>query len=38
MGPDEYHTGYPDNPGEGLNDNAYTNVMAAWVCDQARGS
>ena len=35
MGPDEYHTGYPDNPGGGLNDNAYTNVMAAWVCEQA---
>ncbi|HAP91787.1 MAG TPA: hypothetical protein DCR15_19675, partial [Arthrobacter bacterium] len=28
MGPDEYHTGYPDNPGAGLDDNAYTNVMA----------
>jgi beta-phosphoglucomutase family hydrolase len=35
MGPDEYHTGYPDAPGGGLNDNAYTNVMAAWVCEQA---
>ena len=35
MGPDEYHTDYPDNPGGGLNDNAYTNVMAAWVCEQA---
>ncbi|QDG66909.1 beta-phosphoglucomutase family hydrolase [Pseudarthrobacter sp. NIBRBAC000502772] len=35
MGPDEYHTGYPDNPGAGLDDNAYTNVMAAWVCAQA---
>jgi len=35
MGPDEYHTGYPDDPGGGLNDNAYTNVMAAWVCEQA---
>ena len=34
MGPDEYHTGYPDNPGGGLNDNAYTNVMAAWVCER----
>lgn len=32
VGPDEYHTGYPDNPGAGLNDNAYTNIMAAWVC------
>lgn len=35
MGPDEYHTGYPDNEGGGLDDNAYTNVLAAWVCDQA---
>lgn len=35
MGPDEYHTGYPEDPGGGLNDNAYTNVMAAWVCEQA---
>ncbi|WP_426225965.1 beta-phosphoglucomutase family hydrolase [Pseudarthrobacter sp. DSP2-3-2b1] len=35
MGPDEYHTGYPANPGAGLDDNAYTNVMAAWVCAQA---
>jgi trehalose/maltose hydrolase-like predicted phosphorylase len=35
MGPDEYHTGYPENAGGGLNDNAYTNVMAAWVCEQA---
>ncbi|WCI07642.1 glycosyl hydrolase family 65 protein [Arthrobacter sp. OVS8] len=35
MGPDEYHTGNPGNPGGGLNDNAYTNIMAAWVFDQA---
>jgi beta-phosphoglucomutase family hydrolase len=35
VGPDEYHTGYPSNPGGGLDDNAYTNVMAAWVCEQA---
>ncbi|WP_445155510.1 glycosyl hydrolase family 65 protein [Arthrobacter sp. Hor0625] len=35
MGPDEYHTGPPDNPGGGLDDNAYTNIMAAWVFDQA---
>lgn len=32
MGPDEYHTGYPEREGDGLDDNAYTNVMAAWVC------
>ena len=35
MGPDEYHTGPADDPGAGLDDNAYTNVMAAWVCAQA---
>ncbi len=36
MGPDEYHDGYPDAPGGGLRDNAYTNVLAAWVCARAR--
>lgn len=39
MGPDEYHTGYPGaDPEEegGLDNNAYTNVMAAWVLDRAR--
>jgi len=35
MGPDEYHDGYPGEPGAGLRDNAYTNVLAAWVCDRA---
>ncbi len=35
MGPDEYHDGYPAAPGEGLRDNAYTNVLAAWVCGRA---
>lgn len=35
MGPDEYHDGYPDTPGSGLRDNAYTNVLAAWVCNRA---
>ena len=35
MGPDEYHDGYPDAAGEGLRDNAYTNVMTAWVCQRA---
>ena len=35
MGPDEYHDGYPDTPGSGLRDNAYTNVMTAWVCSRA---
>jgi len=35
MGPDEYHDGYPGDPGEGLTDSTYTNVMAAWVCERA---
>ncbi|NUU16997.1 beta-phosphoglucomutase family hydrolase [Cellulomonas humilata] len=35
MGPDEYHDGYPDAPGGGLRDNAYTNVLAAWVLRRA---
>lgn len=35
MGPDEYHDGYPDAPGRGLTDNAYTNVLTAWVCQRA---
>ncbi|UKA74100.1 HAD-IA family hydrolase [Arthrobacter sp. FW306-07-I] len=37
VGPDEYHTGYPGRDKPGLDDNAYTNVMAAWVCAQAAG-
>ncbi|MFJ5962083.1 beta-phosphoglucomutase family hydrolase [Pseudarthrobacter oxydans] len=35
MGPDEYHDGYPDEPGAGLHDNTYTNVLLSWVCDRA---
>lgn len=35
VGPDEYHTGYPDD-GEGLRNNAYTNVMAVWCLRCAR--
>jgi alpha,alpha-trehalase len=36
-GPDEYHTGYPDADPQtrGLANNAYTNVMAAWVLGRA---
>lgn len=30
MGPDEFHTGLPGAERRGLDDNAYTNVMAAW--------
>ncbi|WP_045221868.1 glycoside hydrolase family 65 protein [Desulfonatronum thioautotrophicum] len=35
MGPDEYHDAYPDSDVPGLNNNAYTNVMAAWVLNEA---
>jgi trehalose/maltose hydrolase-like predicted phosphorylase len=31
VGPDEYHDAYPDAVRPGLDDNAYTNVTAAWV-------
>ncbi|MFF4255147.1 glycoside hydrolase family 65 protein [Streptomyces sp. NPDC001663] len=31
MGPDEYHDAYPGAQEPGLDDNAYTNVTAAWV-------
>jgi alpha,alpha-trehalase len=31
MGPDEYHDGYPDAQEGGVDNNAYTNVMAVWV-------
>lgn len=31
VGPDEFHTQYPDSDSPGLRNNAYTNVMAAWV-------
>ena len=36
MGPDEFHEGYPDAPSPGLDNNAYTNVMAAWVLRRAQ--
>ncbi|WP_052469268.1 glycosyl hydrolase family 65 protein [Pseudomonas massiliensis] len=31
IGPDEYHNGYPGAPEAGLNNNSYTNLMAAWT-------
>jgi trehalose/maltose hydrolase-like predicted phosphorylase len=36
IGPDEYHNGYPDAAEPGLNNNTYTNLMAAWTLDRAR--
>ncbi len=35
MGPDEYHDAYPDSDEPGLNNNAYTNIMAVWVLCRA---
>ncbi|MGO9156986.1 trehalose-phosphatase [Mycobacterium sp.] len=31
IGPDEFHSGYPGRPHQGIDNNAYTNVMAVWV-------
>lgn len=31
IGPDEFHSGYPQAPGSGVDNNAYTNIMAAWT-------
>ncbi len=35
MGPDEFHEKYPEAPEGGLRNNAYTNVMVAWICETA---
>jgi alpha,alpha-trehalase len=35
MGPDEYHDAYPGADEPGVDNNAYTNVMAAWVLARA---
>lgn len=36
MGPDEFHTGNPDDDEpKGLTDNAYTNILCAWVLSRA---
>ncbi|MGA2404386.1 MAG: glycosyl hydrolase family 65 protein [Syntrophobacteraceae bacterium] len=35
MGPDEFHDGYPDAAIPGINNNAYTNMMAVWVLCRA---
>ena len=36
MGPDEFHDGYADSPGQGIDNNAYINVMTAWTLSRAR--
>ena len=35
MGPDEFHDAYPDADEPGINNNAYTNIMAVWVLCRA---
>jgi len=35
MGPDEFHERYPDAPEGGLRNNAYTNVIVAWIAETA---
>jgi alpha,alpha-trehalase len=35
MGPDEYHDSYPGSREPGLDNNAYTNIMAVWVLCRA---
>ena len=36
MGPDEFHERYPGAADGGMRNNAYTNVMAAWICETAQ--
>jgi HAD superfamily hydrolase (TIGR01509 family) len=36
MGPDEFHDGTVDAPGSGVTNNAYTNVMVAWLLWRTR--
>lgn len=35
IGPDEFHSGYPGKEYDGIDNNAYTNVMAVWVIVRA---
>jgi alpha,alpha-trehalase len=35
VGPDEFHTGYPDRKEPGLDNHAYTSLMAVWVLCRA---
>ena len=36
MGPDEFHEMYPEASEGGLKDNAYTNIMSAWLFEKAK--
>ncbi len=38
MGPDEFHDGYPGRPGSGVRNNAYTNILLAWIARRSSGS
>lgn len=35
IGPDEFHAGYPGAPYDGIDNNAFTNVMVVWVIRRA---
>lgn len=35
MGPDEFHEKLPSSSKDGLKDNAYTNIMTAWLLEKA---
>jgi alpha,alpha-trehalase len=35
IGPDEFHSGYPGKEYDGIDNNAYTNVMAVWTIMRA---
>jgi trehalose/maltose hydrolase-like predicted phosphorylase len=35
VGPDEFHTAYPDADDPGLHNNAYTNILVAWLMHQS---
>jgi trehalose/maltose hydrolase-like predicted phosphorylase len=36
MGPDEFHERYPEAEDSGVRNNAYTNVMVAWIAETAQ--
>ena len=35
IGPDEFHSGYPGRDFDGIDNNAYSNIMAVWVIARA---
>ena len=36
MGPDEFHEKYPGAKFAGINNNAYTNIMVAWLLEKSK--